>query len=460
MAPTRRSLPAGLLVLTVACGSSGSQPPDIFLLSVDTLRADHLGLYGGPAITPWIDELGARGVVFERATASSSWTVPSLGSLHTGLMPHELALSDVPSRPLAGDAVNRVPSTALTLAERLEARGYATWAVTSNAHLVPEMGYAQGFQNYTNVGFAPAAGVLEALEPMLDDIRSHRGPKFVWVHLFDPHDPYTARDPWLREALGPRPDPADLAAATELGTLAMRELNARPDLVRGGPSLRLTRALYDAEIRAADEALSEVAHRLGIAQDDLVVFTADHGEEFRDHGALGHRVNLYEETLRVPLVVVQGGRFAPARVDERLSLLDVLPTLTELAGVPVGPGAGVSTRSLVPLLEGRTRGPGALVVAEMTRTDDAEFRAIYDGTHKLIIEGRSPGVAQLFDLATDPGETTDLAASLPGRVQMMRRAMEAQRRDAMPLRPEYVESTPDDETAAQLRAMGYLDDDE
>ncbi len=343
-----------LLPILAGCGGSSApgapERPDIFLFTVDTLRADHLPMYGYERDTaPWLAEVAARGVVFEHAQSSSSWTVPGVASFLTGMMPHQLGIFDPPNEPRPTPTSFRVPDSAITLAERLKARGYATYAVTANAHLTEDMGYHQGFDEYHNVGWARLEKVDQALRPLIPEIRDRTGPVFVWIHLFDPHDPYTLRkgfsDRWTRD--GPM--------RRELARSSMVKLRQRTDLRRGGPEIETLEGLYDAEIAASLAYLGEVAQELGVEDDDVLLFTSDHGEEFLEHGSLGHRYALFEETVRVPLVIAWPDQLPPGRVAERVSVCDVVPTLAEAGGAAIGPDSGVSLRSLLPEARGRER---------------------------------------------------------------------------------------------------------
>lgn len=435
------------MALAIAgCGPTAPDArPDVFLLTVDTLRADHLSIYGyGRPTSPWFADVAARGVVFERASASSSWTIPSVASFLTGMMPHQLAIS-------AGEA-RRVPSTAETLAERLAARGYRTYAVTANAHLSPENGFDQGFEHYVNVGFASAEEVRAALEEVIPEIERREQPVFVWVHLFDPHDPYFERKPWVDTWSG------DSESRQRLSTLMMRELRVQPQLESEGPALESLVALYDAEIAYTDSALRSIAQDLRIGDDDLLIVSADHGEEHRDHGGLGHQLSLYEETLRVPLVVSWPDRFRAGRVAERVSMVEVVPTVAEVVGEPVGPYGGVSTRSLLPVLLGEVRRPAAPIVADLMRQDGIRHRAVIESEQKLIFVGDPVERVELYDLRADPFEHEDLAAQMAPRVEALSRALRAGLKSpALAREPLSVATEADPDVTEQLRAMGYIE---
>jgi arylsulfatase A-like enzyme len=438
-----------------ACTTSArvATPPDVFLFTIDTLRADHLEAYGYTRETaPWIASVAEDAVVFDAASATSSWTVPSVGSLLTGMMPSQLRIERAPSTPGPDDPRPKVPSTAITLAERLKAAGYSTFAVTANAQIAPEVGYDQGFDRYLNVGFAPASEVVAGARELSTAIEEAPSPVFVWIHLFDPHDPYVARE--AEHKLVDEWSPLEGTYAS--GT--MSELNARPDLKRPGFGLDQLIALYDAEIVATDQALEEIAGVVDADEEDVVIITADHGEEFRDHGALGHRVSLHEETVRVPLIVRWPGHWPARRVAERVSLASIPATIASLVGVPVGSGSGLAAGSILRLLEGGERGPAAPVVAQLVTSGHAEaYHAIYDGEDKLIVDVGRPDLSTYYQLAFDPKEKIDAARAEPARVVELGRRLDQFLSGLPLLRREWVEEPLESVECEQLRSMGYID---
>lgn len=446
-------------LVLVACSGPDERTadarPDIFLLTVDTLRADHLPMYGYERQTaPWLSTLADKGIVFEQVESSSSWTVPGVASFLTGMMPHQLGIYDPPNEPRPTAKSFRIPDTARSIAERLRDEGYRTYGVTANAHLVEEMGYHQGFDTYHNVGWWQAAKVDDALQPLIPEIRDRTEPVFVWIHLFDPHDPYMVRTPWVEEWAVRN---ADLE---KLGISGMVELQNRADLTRGSPQLQRVTALYDGEIAYSDDWMRKFAGALEIDDGDLVVFTSDHGEEFRDHGHLGHRYSLYEETVRVPLVISWPDQLAARRVEDRVSIVDIPATIAEVAGAEIGPYSGMSQRSLLPLARGESRPKGPSVVADLTRRNGPRLRSIYRDDLKLIVVETEPEKVQLYDLAADPGERANLAEARPELVEDLRTTMRRQFDAAPELEPQLMEGEHSQEMIEQLKAMGYIDEDE
>lgn len=351
------------LLLASACG--GAPPPNVVLISIDSLRPDHLGAYGyeRAGISPNIDGLAAEGIVFERPVSTTTWTLPAHASMLTGLYP---AVHGVHSD---GD---RLPEAAVLVSEALETAGYATRAVVSAPYLNAAFGFDQGWDLYDD-----AAGVFENRPANADDSHwgatspeVHRravealdavgeGPFFLFVHYWDVHYDYAP------------PSPYDTMFDPDYeGTVTSLNFHWNDEIHRGmAPrDLRHIVALYDGEIAYTDSYLGLLFDELrarGVWDDTLVVLTADHGDEFFEHGAIGHRRTLFEEVVRVPLVlrlpgIVPAGR----RVEAAVSLVDVLPSVLDLLGVANRPV--LSSASLVPLWE---RGHGEL-------SDDPQPRGV------------------------------------------------------------------------------------
>ncbi|TNE88781.1 MAG: hypothetical protein EP330_13400 [Deltaproteobacteria bacterium] len=399
--------------------------PDVFLFTVDTMRADRLGAYGyGRDTSPWMDEVAGDGVVFENALSTSSWTVPGASSTLFSAYPWQLAIRE---STRAGSDRPVLPAEATSLASVFQQHGYRTLAFVANGHLSAARGYSRGFDVFANVGFVDRDPLHEVIEPHLDGLGKRDEPVFVWVHLFDPHEPYAnggrrAADwsPGIRERLGePRMD-----------EMLMTGLRADPRFVGGGPGLADLQTFYDGEIGAADEYLRGLAHAMHVGDEDILVLASDHGEEFREHGGLGHHGPLWRETTRVPLIVRAPG-LAPARRDEVVSLVDVAPTLVALTGLT----------------------PPAVWVGEDVRTTASGPRLLELDHHHAVVDGEWKWVANqggehLYRL---DDEHRDLAASEP-EVTARLRAVWASK--------DYPVWAPQtgvvDEEKALLEGMGYL----
>lgn len=319
---------AALAVRLAGCGGAEpeARPPDVLLVTLDTLRADRLGAYGARGIeTPYFDTLAAGGVLYERAVAPMGMTLPSHISLFTGLYPREHGV-------LNNGTV--LAESIATLPELLRDAGYATAGFTSVRLLAPENGAAQGFDTFAHPEAAQRrAG---ATVPLALDWLARQPPErpiFLWVHLFDPHLPYEPPGEWLPAGGPDLPDSVDW---NYLQRVAGRN---------GGevPAEILARALelYDGEVAYADHWLGRLVRGMreaGRWDGTLAVVTADHGECFENGVYFEHSECLWQGTIRVPLVVRWPSGHegtAGVRVAEQVSLLDVAPTLLEAVGLPL-----------------------------------------------------------------------------------------------------------------------------
>lgn len=423
--------------------ASNEPLPNIVLVTIDTLRVDRVGAYGYPGdITPTLDRLAREGARFTTAYATSSWTAPSMVSMLTGVYParHGVTRGVVREGNVHGQQV--IPSDLALLAERLRERGYKTFAITANKHLDSGFGFARGFDEFRCVGFVRAAEALQVLAEWKHAILGAR-PYFLWLHLFDPHAPYRPNPDWLERHWAPRQRFPELEY--------VHPADRYEDLTVFGERLEYVEALYDGAVRDADDALRNALESLGAESNALILLTADHGEEFGEHGHFGHGQSLFEELVHVPLLVrFPDARFAGRVIEEPVSLVDLFPTLAELTGLTLP--EGLHGRSLLPALEGARREARG-VLAEVSRPEDlAMWR---DGSHKLVRRMRVPEKSLSFDLANDPDEHVNLYPEDPHARQLeqalLDRLADWARGDEvplLPLAPKAVES---------LRSMGYVE---
>ncbi|AUX20606.1 cell wall surface anchor family protein [Sorangium cellulosum] len=364
--------------------SPAQHRPDILLVTLDTVRADHTSAYGYRRdTTPRLAELAARGVVFERAYATSSETQRSIAPLVTG-------------RRLSRAARDRRAWPTLlpendTLAERLKRAGYLTAAVSSFAWISPERGFAQGFDRFETVydlahperratGHLAVRKAIEILDAHAHAQRAE--PIFLWLHLFDAHERYVDH---------PGIHFGDGRTAAYDGEIAYvdRQLGALLDAVARGP-------------------------RAGRA---AILVHGSHGEALGEHRSLGHGLELYEEAIRVPLVVALPGA-APGHYPHPVSTADIAPTVLGLGGAEA---AGVEGESLVPIATGEGRAPRGPVFARTARR-----AALIDGDLKLIaLKRKKRDRLLLFDLAADPRERRDLSGERPDALARLREKMSA-----------------------------------
>lgn len=427
----------------------GPRGPNVVLVLLDSLRADHVGCYGYPrGTTANMDALAARGVRFANAESQVSWTGPSLCSLLTSLPPHLAAPRNALLEP---------PSGAADLAGTLESAGYLTGVVSSHQMIAPKMGFARGVTSF--VSTPTSAEVLG--QKTVAWLRAHRQDRFfLYVHCFAPHAPYAPPEPFRGlflqgrqtrdEALvagqPPRPDEK---------TGMFRRLNEE--------DLAYLTGLYDGHVAFGDACVGRIRQclqDLGLARDTALIVTADHGEEFMEHGGFDHGRTLYEEVLHVPLVMEAPGRTARRKVvPEVVRLLDVAPTIMDLVGLPMP--KSMQGRSLLPALERPL--PAEPSVAELGLGPRQEGRwqvpaqlrvAVRMGDAKVV---RGPdGHWEYYALSDDPRESHNLVTMGQTVPPEMRALLEEWRRSILssagaaalrPLSPEAVEP---------LRALGYM----
>ncbi len=403
-----------LILAALACGPAPPPAPksaaelrgayagtNVLVTLIDAAAAGHLASYGYEReTTPFLDELAAESVRFADVTASAPYTLASVASLFTG------EHSDVHRVLEAGDAL---PPGLPLLAERFARAGYATHAVSTNAHVHGRFGFDRGFETFVHVWPQLAAGAPHAVPPeALEALRaflaaSRAAPFFAYWHVMPPHAPYAP------------PPPHAEAFAAHVRDLSVGSIPHLTPLARGAyvPSADERRAivdLYDSSLHYVDSVLRDV--RGWLESEDLLdetiwIVTSDHGEAFGEHGVYQHAGTVYEEMVRVPLLIrLPGAHLGGTTIAAPAALVDLVPTLVELCDL--GAPATLSGVSLVPALAGeqltrrmpivtRTAGPGPLT-------------AIRLGDLKLIHGAQTGGLA-LYDLAADPHERRNLRAS-------------------------------------------------
>jgi arylsulfatase A-like enzyme len=467
-----------LLVTAVACGDPGQldpeeadhdQPdqPNLLLISLDTLRADHLSCYGYERPTsPMIDALASRGVRFEWARSHSPKTGPSHMSLMTGLLPDAHGVPNLDQQDN-----RRLASGVPTLASLLSDAGWRTAAIHGGGHISRELGFDVGFERFDGPrGVEGGVGkALSLMEEWADE------PFFLFLHTYEIHDPYVPPSPYRERFLDPDYEGGVTYTREELKSVAGKGWDQQHRLFWQQVDLQSLADrdrlidLYDAGIAFADAQVGRLLQglaALGLAEDTLVVLVSDHGEEFLEHGGYLHNA-MYEELLHVPLVIRVPPRRAPSvpraalsggKVAAPVQLVDVLPTLLELLDVSA-PGH-LQGRSLLPLMRGEAL-PEPPGFAAWPR---ARAWALTSEGDKLIRrEPPEGGVThELFDLAGDPGEKQDHAADDPARVEELATRLMTLRdacRGYLSASESGGEVVLDEETRRSLEALGYLGGD-
>lgn len=448
---------AGVVALS-GCGGGGSRP-NVIVVTIESLRADHLGCYGYELpTTPHLDRFAGEAIRFDHAYAITSWTLPSHAALLTGLYPGAVQVTE---------PHDKLSDSYVTLAERLAEAGYHTAAFVSGPFLRAPYNLNQGFSLYDD---GPSAVTQETAHGDVTNPAMERGvtgflrsapeePFFLFAYFWDVHYDFIPPAPY---------DTMFVAEGMEPFDASRFEWNAeiRPDM--SPERLRYVVSQYDGEIRSTDEMFGRlfgVLREEGLWEKTAILITSDHGEEFFEHGAKGHKHNLHVETLQVPMLFKPPGEVRPA-VDGRVaSLLDVAPTVLDLCGL--GGARDLPGRSLL--------GPSESAPAELfhelsltyygyvigggyvgTKTFDSF--ALRRGDHKYVRHPRQGG-ERLYDVVRDPAETRDLSDSLAAELPLFREGVEEYLAGNETIAGEHGESGEaalSAEERERLEALGYI----
>jgi arylsulfatase A-like enzyme len=434
----------------------GDQRPDVLVLLVDALRADHVGtyVYARPT-TPAIDALARDGIVFEQAVSQSTFTKTSIASLFTGLNPYRHGVYRGSQRENPVKVTSDVlPRRLMTVAEVLRDHGYLTAAWVQNSHLRGFMGFAQGFVAYRDQQ-GPVERISRRVEHFLA-LAGRRLPFFVYAHFIDLHDPYRPPPPY--DAMFGAPAGADAAyAGVDLAEWGAYLADLREGKRRLEPAqVARLEALYDGQLRRLDDRVGLLLarlKRLGLYDSTLIVLTSDHGDGFLEHGFISHSTTPYEELVRVPLIVkLPAGRAAGSRVAPQVRLIDVMPTVLDASGVREE--LPLDGCSLLPLLRPAAEQPVecAVAVVEIAEDGDTPTVALRTARAKFIRRAGKPD--ELYDLAADPRETRNLAGTgLAEEVVFARLAADIAQRRRQAVSEQV---TLDQRLIRELKALGYL----
>jgi len=484
------------LALTLACGDEPSPPepaatpaaapepapepaaaeapdprPNLLLVVIDTTRRDRLGTYGYDRPTsPALDRIAAEGAVYENAVTVAPWTLPAHASIFTGLYPRDHGAT-IESYRLRDDFT--------TLAEHLEESGYLTAGFSCNPWINENNGFTQGFRHYEDIwrdlatDSRDSQGAALATDRALDWIDTYepfRHPWFVFVNLLEPHSPYSPPPPHRYRFV---PESLPLAAVQRVADWGTpREFG----YMLGVPGYEISEdefaamnALYDGEISYQDTRLGALVEGLrmrGILDDTVVAIVSDHGEQLGEHGLLEHKMTLYDENVRVPLVLRHPPTVpAGQRIEAPVQSHDLFATLLDYAEVEAPLPRDAARLPLDGESPGRSHavlefGKPSRVLQQVARSFpgadiaawDRSIRAVRGPRYKLI--AWSDGERRLFDLQNDPGEHTDLAKRLPDKV----RELEALLEHFAAGSPEPGAEAPemDAQQIEALRALGYL----
>jgi arylsulfatase A-like enzyme len=425
---------------------------NVLIVVLDAGAAGHFGCYGYARPTTLnVDRLAREGVLFERAYTPAPFTIAAVSSMWTSQYPDQHHAGTRHRAPL--------PRERLTLAEVLKARSVSTVGFAANPNAGPPFGLDRGFEEFH---LLPGAGGASSHVPRAEEFRApvrdwlsrNQDRRFLaYLHLLEPHFPYDPPHPFNH--LFGRPSPRMLAAGRDDGWV--RKVNAGRYVPTAEEAADLVR-LYDGNLAYADREigwLRQTLEELGLLERTVVIVTADHGESLLERGALGHGTHLYEECVRVPLVMRFPGGRGPAglRVRELVGLLDIAPTVADMFGALTGTVArtfeGVS---LFPVIGG---GRGRGVVLSRSMQERPAF-ALNDGTWKLI-HSLKTGRSEVYHLSDDPDEQHDLVEAEPLRAELMRQELYRWLRDLRVERGTATEERLNPAEREALRALGYVD---
>ena len=446
--------------------AAGPKKRRVILISLDTLRADHLGCYGyNKPTTPNIDALAGDGALFVNHYAPASWTLPSHVSLLTALscFSHGVNKADV-----------QISSTITTLADLLRKQGFRNAAFTGGGFVSPVYGFAKGFDMYNesegSTEFMDSARRLsEAASLWIENNRDKDF--FLFLHTYQCHMPYSSPSPYDTMFL----DPDYVWKTIDMTPLVGNNQEIYkpvPDRER-----RNVVGLYDGEIRYTDEALigglTAKLKSLGLYEDTMIILTSDHGEEFYEHGSWQHGHTLYDESIKVPLIVkFPGSRYKGRRVLPLVRLFDIAPTILDICGVPASASAGMDGKSLMPVLDGKEKKDRILLAYLTSYMPDSpmtEIMAMTVGRAKFILNKplRDEIISTLtfppkmpfseleaYDLADDPAERNNVVSS---KASMATRCIGIMKELQEKGRKRSGESvTIDSEVTEKLKALGYI----
>src|SRR5262245_52753785 len=427
---------------------------NVILMLVDTLRADRLGIYGAsPSPSPALDAFAARGLVFDVMVSQASWTMPAVASIFTGLHPrsHGAVGPDVHEGDHDAGGGTILADGVTTIAELAQQAGVTTFGVSSNMLVSRATNLAQGFETFAELPFdrdrrdyAPASAVNQEFLDWLPKARDLRF--FAYLHYMEPHGPYAPPAP-LRPA-PPEGIRADLAAGW------VQDFARNFDRGQVGPpsapAIAHLRKLYDGDIRSWDDAFGALVSTLaarGVLDRTIIIVVADHGEEFFEHGKLTHGAHLYDETVHIPLVLVGPG-IAAGRRQDMAPQIDLPPLVTALLGASTP--AGLSGRDLF------TTRDGVDAVSEIVSgfgDDGAGAGTVSLRTPRWKMIRPAGGAVELYDLAADPGESTNLGPDAPETAAL---AARLDRWASAAPRPPQTEET-DPGLRKRLRQLGYVE---
>jgi arylsulfatase A-like enzyme len=410
-----------------------SYSPNIIFICIDALRSDHLGCYGYNRDTsPFLDQLARKNIIFKKNITQSSWTKTSVATFMTSKYQ---TLSDVV------EDEDKLPLSENTLAEILKDNGYSTLAYVSNPWLKTRFGFDQGFDYYNE-------DAVKTLRIEVEDVCKYilkvkDSSFFLYVHFMDVHNPYNP------------PSPFKEVFTKNLKGSFVYDDGPMPDI--NEDDLEYTKGLYDGEIRFVDEKIRHIFNFLedqNLLKKTVVIINSDHGDEFLEHGGMGHGTTLYNELLFVPLIFVPNNEMITAQsvVHSFVRNIDILPTILEVSGIPIK--NPVDGRSLLSVIKGKEKNYSHDLVLSRVKSKSTkdELLSIYKGKYKYIFN-ITQGRSQLFNIEKDIWETEDLSKINPGITMEIQNIVIGYLSQAATNREK---TKIDEETLEQLKSLGYI----
>ncbi len=401
---------------------------NVVLIVIDTLRHDHLPFYGYKKNTaPFLSEIAAKSVVFEKAFAASSWTAPSTASIFTSLYPfqHGVVMGFLPRPKKKEVTINRIPEKIKTIPEVLKENGYYTYGVANNINICEQEGFTQGFDIFNKFDYyrGNKKEVNDQLKKWAPKIKTN-GKYFLYIHYNDPHKPYHKRKPWYQK-----------------GKKMKANIISR----------------YDSEISYVDDMIREMFVLFEWHKNTVLIITSDHGEEFWDHGQINHGRTLYSEVIQIPFFIYFPERDRqPKRIRNNVSNIDILPTLRgylHLDGSQNDEGLNLMPIVFSSKSEKNPRYIFSHLHIKLT-SKDILIKSVIHKNWKCIFNHRD--LKELYDLTVDPDETNNLYNKDLNIFNLLKYKFIEFESNCTKFKQETVELSLDKKELKELKTLGYI----
>jgi len=413
---------------TTGCKNKATKDYNIVLIVIDTLRSDHLPMYGYKKNTaPFMTELASQGIVFENAFSASSWTSPATASIFTSLYPYQhgvlmglLAIRNA-QKINPNLTINRIPEKIETITEVLKKEGYQTYGVADNLNIGKRQGFTQGFDKFRTFMYKQAPNVNETALRWKKKLMSN-GKYFLYLHYMDPHAPYHPREPLYKKFEDKKEN-------------------------------RISS--YDSEIHYVDGYIKKMFQEFQWDKNTVVIITSDHGEGLWDHGLMGHGKTLYREEIQVPLIIYLPDSHKSRRISTNVSTIDILPTVRDLIGLDKDEKKeGVS---LVPLIEGKETDLGKrnlFAYLWVKMKDTIEWRStIYKKWHYIF---KLPDGKHLYSLLKDKKEQHNQASRAKDVLVELEKRFNNFMKNCKKYKQQSEKIRLDKKKTDQLKSLGYV----